>query len=130
MSPPDAQVVRRSRNVLLVEDNSDAAVTLGLLLESLGHKVTVVESGERALERLGKEKPDVLLVDLGLPGMNGYEVAQRVRDTHGKGRPLLVVVTGYGHPMDRRRSRDAGFDSHLVKPVQVAQLERVLATPP
>ena len=117
-----------ARDVLVVEDNEDARETLKRMLELAGHHVRVAVDGTAALAAVRSAVPDVALIDIGLPQMDGYEVARRIRATHEK-RPLLVAVTGYGLPEDRNRSREAGFDLHLVKPVDTATLAEVLSRP-
>jgi signal transduction histidine kinase len=115
-----------SRRILVVEDNTDAGQSLRDLLELLGHRVEVVESGPEALEVLARRGADVVLCDLGLPGMSGYDVARAVRGTPALTGTRLVALTGYGQPEDRRRTNEAGFDDHLVKPVDVATLNEAL----
>jgi signal transduction histidine kinase/CheY-like chemotaxis protein len=116
----------KSRDVLLVEDNPDAAEMLRRVLELGGHRVRIARDGVEALEALRREPPDVALVDLGLPRMNGYELVRRARASVNGRRPLFVALTGYGLEEDRRRALEAGFDHHLVKPVDPRELERVL----
>lgn len=117
----------RSQRVLIVEDNFDAAAMLRDLLQLRGHQVTVVDTGARALEFLDQEPVDVVLCDIGLPEMSGYEVARRIRE-HPKLRGIgLVAITGYGQAEDRERTRAVGFDEHLTKPVDLRTLDRVLA---
>jgi CheY-like chemotaxis protein len=108
-----------------VDDNVDAAESLALLLRLAGHEVRVVHDGPAALETAQAYHPDAVLLDIGLPGMSGYEVAERLRAEPG-GAALLVALTGYGRQEDRRRSQAAGFDVHLTKPVAPEELERVL----
>jgi signal transduction histidine kinase/CheY-like chemotaxis protein len=116
-----------SRTVLIVEDNHDARATLRELLETAGHTVHEAIDGPRGLDAALKLRPEVAFVDLGLPGMDGLELARRIRASP-EGRGLrLVALTGYGSAADRARSREAGFDVHLVKPVDRETLERVLA---
>jgi signal transduction histidine kinase/CheY-like chemotaxis protein len=118
-----------ARDVLVVEDNDDARETLRRMLELAGHHVRVAVDGAAALSAVESGMPDIALIDIGLPQMDGYEVARRIRaDTQGK-RPFLVAITGYGLPEDRNRSRQAGFDMHLVKPVDSTTLAQVLARP-
>jgi two-component system, sensor histidine kinase len=118
------------RDVLIVEDNDDAADTLRRLLQLLGHRVRIARDGIAGLEAIRAQPPEIALIDLGLPGINGYELAQRVRSAEVRGRrALLVAVTGYGLPEDRERALAAGFDEHLVKPVNPAALDAVLARP-
>jgi signal transduction histidine kinase/CheY-like chemotaxis protein len=112
--------------VLLVDDNVDAAVSLSLLLQLGGHTTQVVHSGSEALQRVAEFKPDVVLLDLGLPGMHGYEVARAIRAAPQFGRPLLVAITGWGAPEDRLKSKQAGLDEHLTKPVDISALELML----
>lgn len=115
-----------SRRILIVEDNVDAGQTLHALLQTLGHRVSVVETGAAALEFLRTQSTDVVLCDLGLPGMSGYDVARAVREDASLRHTLLIALTGYGQPDDRRRSAEAGFDDHLTKPVDMAELDVVL----
>jgi PAS domain S-box-containing protein len=112
--------------VLIVDDNVDAAAALGKLMEFLGHEVALAHDGPAALAAATAAPPDLILLDIGLPGMDGYEVAARLRAA-GHTRAALVAVTGYGREDDVRRSRDAGFQHHLVKPVDLAQLRRITA---
>jgi PAS domain S-box-containing protein len=114
------------RRILLVEDNFDAAELLAECLQSFGHEVTVVHDGPAALEAAARESPEVVLLDIGLPGMDGYEVARRLRDSP-EGAPVLIAISGYGQDDDRRRSREAGFSHHLTKPVEPEALEHLLS---
>lgn len=113
------------RRVLVVDDNVDAAEMLAEWLRDCGHDVEVAHAGEQALDMVRALPPDVVLLDLGLPEMDGYEVARRLRSTLGAG-TRLIAVTGYGQAQDRDRSRRAGFDHHMVKPVDVHALETLL----
>ncbi|MEB2345738.1 MAG: PAS domain S-box protein [Deltaproteobacteria bacterium] len=113
--------------VLIVEDNADAAEGLMMLLEVFGHQVRVARDGPSALEAARGDPPDVMLVDIGLPGIDGYEVARRVRETPALGEVPLVALTGFGLEDDRRRALAAGFDHHLTKPVDPARLRKLLA---
>ena len=119
---------RRLPRVLVVDDNEDAADSLGALLKVLGAEVHVVHSGERALETLERFKPEVVFLDIGMPGMDGYEVARRIRNRDDAGRFRLVALTGWGQEKDRRLSKAAGFDHHLIKPADVSALQAVLST--
>jgi CheY-like chemotaxis protein len=112
--------------VLLIEDNADARRTLRQLLEQDGHRVDEDGDGLSGLARAEATRPDIILVDIGLPGMDGYELARRIRAQRGA-EPILVAVTGYGQADDQRRSREAGFDAHLTKPVTPDHLAEVLA---
>ena len=116
----------RTVRALLVEDNLDAAEALGELLRMWGHEVHIAHDGPSALHLAEKERPDVLLLDIGLPGMDGYEVARRLRSTPGFAGVKLIALTGYGQEADRQRSGLAGFDHHLVKPVDLEQLRALL----
>jgi signal transduction histidine kinase len=116
-----------SRRILVVDDNRDGAVILAKLLRYAGHEVEAAHSGLAALEVARAFAPDVVLLDIGLPDIDGLEVARRLRCDLGLTESLLVAVTGYGHDEDRRRSEDAGFHAHLVKPVDLGALNALLA---
>jgi PAS domain S-box-containing protein len=115
------------RRVLVVDDNHDAADSLGMLLQFLGAEVKVVHDGPAALEAVREFKPAVVLLDLGMPGMNGLEVARRMREDPQANGTTLVALTGWGQREDRRRTREAGFDYHLVKPADVGTLQSILS---
>jgi CheY-like chemotaxis protein len=115
----------RTRNVLIVEDSADIRESLQELLEGLGHRVEAAADGEQALVRALAQRPDVALVDIGLPRIDGYEVARRMREALGTD-VLLLALTGYGQPEDRARAAEAGFDLHLTKPVELDTLELLL----
>jgi CheY-like chemotaxis protein/anti-sigma regulatory factor (Ser/Thr protein kinase) len=117
---------RAGGRVLVVDDNRDAAEGLGDLLNDLGYVTRISYDGPSALAAAPEFTPHIALVDIGLPVMDGYEVARRLRMLPGLGDLRLVAVTGYGQPSDRERSRAAGFDEHLVKPVDDATIEPVL----
>jgi PAS domain S-box-containing protein len=121
---PPASVARR---VLVVDDNVDAAESMATLLRLWGHQVRLAHNGPEALQAAGQCQPEVVVLDIGLPGMNGYEVARFLRQDPRFGQPLLVAVTGYGEEEDQRRSTEAGFDRHLVKPVAPEALRQVVA---
>ena len=114
------------RRILVVDDNRDAAETLGALLSGLGATVSVADSGPAALEILKTFQPEAVLLDIGMPEMDGYEVSRRIRATPDHGRVLLIALTGWGQEDDLRRSRAAGFDHHLVKPPDVDKLRDLL----
>ena len=116
-----------SRRTLVVDDNHDAAESLAMLLSLDGHEVEAVFSPEQALARAADFRPDVVLLDIGLPGMDGYEVARRLRSLPDGPRIRLIALTGYGQSEDRRRALEAGFDAHLVKPVEPGKLAQALA---
>ncbi|NJO13613.1 MAG: response regulator, partial [Gammaproteobacteria bacterium] len=111
--------------LLLVDDNVDSARTLAMLLELSGHEVQVVHGGAPALEAMQKGAPDCVLLDIGMPEMNGYEVARRLRSDH-KFRGELVALTGFGRDYDREQAHLAGFDHYLVKPVDYQKLQLLL----
>jgi PAS domain S-box-containing protein len=116
-----------SLRVLVVEDDAEVAQMLEVLLELWGHEVRVVCDGPTALVAYRTYQPEVVLLDIGLPGMNGYEVARQLRQQPGRKRPLLVAVTGYGSNEDKRQAHRVGFDLHLTKPIEPQQLEALLA---
>jgi PAS domain S-box-containing protein len=117
----------RPLRLLVVDDNADAAATLGMLLEACGHEVTVEHDSLRALERAVSLRPDAALLDIGLPDMDGNELARRLRADVQTGAIVLIAVTGYGQEQDRRTAFEAGFDHHLVKPVDMDRLAGLLA---
>lgn len=117
---------RQPRRILIVEDNVDAATSLASLLRAMGHTVHAAHDGIAAVDVLPILQPDVVILDIGLPEMDGYQVARHLRDTFGHRRILLVALTGYGSDDARQKSRDAGFDHHLVKPVDPNILQRIL----
>ena len=114
------------RRVLVVDDNHDAADSLGMLLEFLGAEVKIVHDGKSALAAMGEFNPTAVLLDLGMPGMNGLEVARRMREDPKFRDTTLVAVTGWGQREDRRRTHEAGFDYHLVKPADLGALQAIL----
>jgi len=118
------------RRVLLIDDNRDAVESMTVLLELWGHEVRIAYNGPDALTLAAEFRPDAALLDIGLPGMTGYEVAQRLRQLPGWRAVMLVAVTGYGQDEDLRRSREAGFDHHLTKPVEPATLQGLLVSAP
>jgi two-component system CheB/CheR fusion protein len=114
----------------VVDDNTDSAECLGVLLRREGHEVFVASDGLTALEAAADFGPDVVISDLGMPGMDGYELGRRLKGLPGMGQVVLVALTGWGQEGDRRRSREAGFDRHLVKPVELGTLQSLLASVP
>jgi PAS domain S-box-containing protein len=129
--PPAPIVVTpdRGRSILIIEDNNDARESLRLLLESLGHHVLEASDGRHGLALVLDRKPEVVLVDLGLPGLDGYEVARAVRVSPLAQTTVLIAVTGYGQAEDRRRTKEVGFDAHLVKPVSQSLLAALITAP-
>jgi len=111
----------------VVDDNHDAADSLGMLLKFLGAEVMAVHDGRSALAAMKTFRPTVVLLDLGMPEMNGLEVARRMREDPETQRTTLVALTGWGQREDRRRTHEAGFDYHLVKPADVGALQSILS---
>lgn len=124
----DVDIARQfpRRRILIVDDNSDAADTLAALLGALGATVSVAYSGRTALEALDPFQPDAVILDVGMPEMDGYEVARRIRATIRDRHLLLIALTGWGQESDQSRSRAAGFDHHIVKPPDLARLRELL----
>lgn len=114
--------------VLVVDDNVDAADSLGMLLRLQGHDVKIAHSGPEALEAVRESEPQLILLDLGMPGMDGYEVARRVRSEHGSSNIVIAALTGWGQEQDRQRSKAAGFQHHLTKPIELSALEALFET--
>jgi len=115
------------RRVLVVDDNHDGAETLSMLLELAGYEIRVAYDGLAALDAVAEFHPDAILLDIGLPLLNGYDVCRRIRDEPANAGVLIVAVTGWGQESDRQRSRSVGFDEHLVKPVDPTELLQLLA---
>lgn len=116
--------------MLIVDDNHAAARMLSLLLKSMGiHEVRCEGDGPSGLKAVNEFQPDLVLLDIGLPGMDGYEVAKILRRDPCNDHLLLVALTGYGQPEDRRRSKDLGFDEHLVKPLAMDNVRQLLRHP-
>jgi PAS domain S-box-containing protein len=126
---PALRAPAHSRRILVVEDNDDARESLRLLLEGLGHRVLATGDGAEGLALAAAHHPEVALIDIGLPGLDGYEVARALRATPTGKTMTLIAVTGYGQADDRQRSKEAGFDAHLVKPVSQALLSSLIAAP-
>lgn len=116
-------------HILVVDDNYDSATSLSKILSTWGHKVTTVYDGPAALAAAETISPDFILMDIGLPGLSGYEVASQLRASHPDRNWSLIAVSGYGQPEDRRRSQAAGFDAHFVKPIDFAELANVFERP-
>jgi signal transduction histidine kinase/CheY-like chemotaxis protein len=125
---PSEPPARRSRNLLIIEDNDDSRELLACMLERLGHSVSTAADGLEGVAAALSQRPDAILIDIGLPGLDGYGVAQRVRFAFGPA-VYLIALTGYGQPEDRARALQAGFDVHLTKPVDVGRLEQLLSPP-
>ena len=117
------------RRILVVDDNVDAAEALGELLRDYGHDVATAHDGPKALEHARLHRPDVVLLDISMPDMDGYDVAKRMRGELGLCDALLVALSGYGEERHRRLASDAGFDQHVTKPVDAAKLMELLKLP-
>ncbi|HWD34851.1 MAG TPA: response regulator, partial [Casimicrobiaceae bacterium] len=115
------------RRILLVDDNVDAVESLAILLRSTGHDVTTAHDATSALAMIDVYAPDLVVLDIGLPGMDGYALAREIRARAALRNVVLVALTGYGKPEDSSRAREVGFDHHLIKPASIAELNRVLA---
>jgi PAS domain S-box-containing protein len=126
-SPAAARPAARRLKVLVVEDNHDAADSLRILLEVYGYQVQVAHTGPDGVRAAEEYRPDVVVCDIGLPGMDGYRVARALRENPATATARLIALTGYGQEEDRRRAREAGFDEHLTKPADPAKLESLLA---
>jgi CheY-like chemotaxis protein len=112
----------------VVDDNQDAAQSLGVLLGKWGHEVELAFDGASALEVARTFRPELVFLDIGMPKMNGYEVARRLREDDKLARTRFIVLSGYGAEIDHQRSREAGFDLHLVKPVDPRKLPAMIAS--
>lgn len=111
---------------MIVDDNVDAADTLVMIMGILGHDCMAVHSAQEALSTIDTFKPDILLIDIGLPDIDGYELVQKIGELPMRRDMRKIALTGYGQPEDKQRALDAGFDEHLVKPVEIDILERVI----
>lgn len=115
-----------SRRVLVVDDNIDSAEIMAAILKEAGHEVHVVHDGRSAVDEARRLRPEFLFLDLGLPGLDGFQVAETLRREPGLEGMRIIAVTAYGQESDRRRAREAGFDQHLVKPVDMDFVESML----
>ena len=113
--------------ILVVDDNHDSALSLAMMLSIMGHDTRTAHDGESAVATAESFLPEVILLDIGLPKLNGYEVAQRIREQEWGKSMFLIAVTGWGQEEDRQRSSEVGLNVHMVKPVEPAALERLLA---
>jgi PAS domain S-box-containing protein len=126
-APARAPLAATARRILVVDDNRDAAETLGDLLRHMGHDVHMAHDGLEAVQAAAAFRPSVILLDIGLPKMNGFEAARHIRKQAGGAEVTLIALSGWGQEDDKRRAAEAGFDSHLTKPVDLARLEGALA---
>ena len=126
--PPVTQNAARRFKILVVDDNHDSALSLAMMLSIMGHDTRTAHDGESAVSTAETFLPNVILLDIGLPKLNGYEVAQRIRETSWGASMYLIAVTGWGQDEDRQRSSEVGLNLHMVKPVEPSALEKVLAT--
>jgi CheY-like chemotaxis protein len=124
IAEPEAPVPRR---ILIVDDNRDSAESMAMLLQLSGHATWIAYDGHAALALATEHAPEVVLLDIGLPGMDGYQVARKLRELPQTCDSLLIALTGYGQADDRRRSAEAGFDGHFVKPVDIDALHALIA---
>jgi CheY-like chemotaxis protein len=127
MDIPTEPIASSGRRVLVADDNQDAADSLAMVLELSGHEVRAAHGGRAALTLAQTFRPDVALLDIGMPDLNGYEVAKELRREPWGTRIFLIAVTGWGQDDDRQRAKDAGFDHHLTKPLDLDTLETLLA---
>jgi CheY-like chemotaxis protein len=115
------------RRILIADDNRDGAETMSMLLSMSGHETHVAHTGTEALEIAGRLRPDIGLLDIGLPDFSGYQVAERIRHEAWGKDMLLIAITGWGQADDKRRAKASGFDHHLTKPVDPVELEALFA---
>jgi CheY-like chemotaxis protein len=120
------RAVLQPLRILIVDDNRDSADMLATLLTFSGHETFIANDGLEAVDRAANLRPDVIVMDIGLPGLNGYDAARRIRELQCDTQPVLVALTGWGQDGDRRRSESAGFDAHLVKPLDDRLLDKLL----
>ena len=119
--------IELSKRIIIIEDNADSRRMLEAMLKIDGYIVHTASDGKEGLDAILKLRPEIAIVDIGLPGLDGYQVARRVRDLQGKEDIFLIALTGYGRPEDRRAVQEAGFDEHLIKPLKPGELPRALA---
>jgi CheY-like chemotaxis protein len=120
----------QSRGVVVADDNRDGAEIMALLLNLSGYEVYIAHSGTEALALAAQHRPSIAILDIGMPGMNGYEVATRIRDEPWGAGIQLIAVTGWGQDEDKRKALDAGFDHHLTKPIDPDELQRLMTPAP
>ena len=127
-APASVSTTPRRFRILVVDDNHDSALSLAMMLSIMGHETRTAHDGESAVEAAGIFLPEVILLDIGLPKLNGYEVAQRIRERPWGASMFLIAVTGWGQDEDRQRSSEVGLNVHMVKPVEPSELEKLLAS--
>lgn len=115
------------RRILVADDNEDSASAMAMMLKLMGYEVSTASDGPEAIQRAEAFRPALILLDIGMPGMNGYDACRHIRQQPGGEEIVIAGLTGWGQEEDKRRSRDAGFNYHLVKPVAPADLEKLLA---
>lgn len=126
-SSPTLKPAKQRFRILVVDDNHDSALSLAMMLSIMGHETRTAHDGESALATAESFRPEVVLLDIGLPKLNGYEVAQRIREHAWGASMFLIAVTGWGQEEDRQRSSEVGLNVHMVKPVEPSALEKLLA---
>jgi len=126
-SPTDESIASTRRRILVVDDNRDSADTLAKLLALSGHETQTAYDGIEAVAAVEKFLPDLVLLDIGLPKLDGYEACRRIRRMPGGERIVIIAMTGWGQEQDRRKSKEAGFNGHLVKPLEYGALMKLLA---
>ena len=126
--PPLTNTTPRRFKILVVDDNHDSALSLAMMLSIMGHETRTAHDGESAVVSAETFRPEVVLLDIGLPKLNGYEVAQRIREQSWGASMYLIAVTGWGQDEDRQRSSEVGLNLHMVKPVEPSALEKLLAS--
>jgi CheY-like chemotaxis protein len=124
-----SEFLASKRRVLIVDDNADALASLSMVVRALGSETFDARDGLEAVESASNLRPDVILMDIGMPKLNGYDAARRIRQEPWGHEVLLVATTGWGKDEDRRRSKEAGFDFHLVKPIDISAVRELLASP-
>jgi CheY-like chemotaxis protein len=122
----DRGAAKSSLRILIVDDNKDLANILSLLLENMGNEIRIAYDGQDGVDLALEYKPDVVLLDIGLPTLNGYEACRLIREQSWGKSVVLIASTGWGQSEDRRRSQEAGFDHHMVKPIDLKDLEKIL----
>src|SRR5262249_22306193 len=118
------------RHILVVDDNKDVADSLGMMLKLMGNDVHIVHDGYQAVKEAGSFRPELILMDIGMPKLNGYDAARRIRQQPWSQGMVLVALTGWGQDEDKRRAAEAGFDHHFTKPLNLTDLEKLLAQVP